>query len=322
MEAIGPDLRLRMATRNRVIWSTIAAMFVAVVIGCVRTDLSVGLNVLAPVLELIPVLLAIAHFYRRWRPDPWISIGAESCAQLTLILFLGALLTYLFATFGFPYRDAELHAADQWLGLDWRAYLRFVDSHPLLSTVSRFTYGSMAVQYAFTIGVLSATSRFLRIQHYVLALTIALGISIAAFTFAPAVGTYAFLEIPPSSYANLDPILTFKQMHHLEAVRHHAWTVINELEGLISFPSFHTASGLLFIWALYPIRKLRWWIVALNAALIASAPVHGAHYFIDIAGGFAVALIAVGAVSWMREGHHVQARISEPARLAEPVSAQ
>jgi membrane-associated phospholipid phosphatase len=182
----------------------------------------------------------------------------------------------------------------------------------------------MAVQYALTIAALTATSRFLRVQQYQAALTIALVVSICVFTLVPAVGTYAFLNVSPENYAALDPILTFKQMQHLEAMRNHSWSAIRELEGLISFPSFHTASGVLFVWALYPIRKLRWWIVALNVAMIASAPLQGAHYFIDIVAGVGVALAAVSAVSavsLVRSGDYASGPAAVPAGVAEPAAA-
>jgi membrane-associated phospholipid phosphatase len=118
-------------------------------------------------------------------------------------------------------------------------------------------------------------------------------VTLAIFTFVPAVGAYAYLRVPAEHYANLAPILTFEQMQHLEAMRNGSWPVIRDMEGLISFPSFHTVSAILFGWALFPVRKLRWWALALNAALIASTPVQGAHYFIDILGGALVAAYAI-----------------------------
>jgi membrane-associated phospholipid phosphatase len=70
---------------------------------------------------------------------------------------------------------------------------------------------------------------------------------------------------------------------------------LNDLEGLITFPSFHTTGGLLFAWALLKTPYLRWPALAINGALIASTPVVGAHYFIDLVGGAAVAAISLFA---------------------------
>lgn len=40
-------------------------------------------------------------------------------------------------------------------------------------------------------------------------------------------------------------------------------------------------------------------MLALNLALIAATPIDGAHYFIDILGGGAVAALAITASSWL-----------------------
>lgn len=313
MRAIEPTHQVQVARNGRVIWGIVAVMMVAVVLGNELAGLSIDTSIIAKIAGLILMLIAIAYFYRRWRVDPWISFGAESCAQIVAILALGAFLMYPLATIGLPYRDAELHAIDLWMGLDWEAYLRFVNAHPLLCFVSKLAYSSMAVQYAFTIFVLVASSRFLRIQQYVVAVAVALAITLAVFTFTPSIGTYAFLKIQPESYARLDPVLTFNQMYHLDAMRTHSWSVIHELEGLISFPSFHTVSAVLFTWALYPIRKLRLWVAVLNVALVISAPLQGAHYFVDILGGIATATLALCIVSSRAFGYSSLQR-TEPSK--------
>jgi membrane-associated phospholipid phosphatase len=107
------------------------------------------------------------------------------------------------------------------------------------------------------------------------------------------------LHIPQSDYANLTPSVPYEHIRHLEAMRTGARFLIREdsLEGLITFPSFHTVCGLLFIWALYPLRQLRWWVVGLNAAMILSTPIEGAHYFIDLIGATVVAALAVYGAS-------------------------
>ena len=222
MRAIEPTHQVQVARNGRVIWGIVAVMMVAVVLGNELAGLSIDISIIAKIAGLILMLIAIAYFYRRWRVDPWISFGAESCAQIVAILALGAFLMYPLATIGLPYRDAELHAIDLWMRLDWEAYLRFVNAHPLLCFVSKLAYSSMAVQYAFTIFVLVASSRFLRIQQYVVAVAVALAITLAVFTFTPSIGTYAFLKIQPESYARLDPVLTFNQMYHLDAMRTHS----------------------------------------------------------------------------------------------------
>jgi hypothetical protein len=130
MPDINPDEAQAVVDTNRVIWGVAALMLVGVCIGFRVANLS--FDPLSGTREYLVVgaCVAIAFYYRRWRPDPWISIGAETSAQLAIILTLGLLLSYPLAAAAFPYRDAELHALDVWLGFNWQSYLRFMNEHP------------------------------------------------------------------------------------------------------------------------------------------------------------------------------------------------
>lgn len=65
------------------------------------------------------------------------------------------------------------------------------------------------------------------------------------------------------------------------------------MTGLVSFPSFHTAAGVLFI--RYSKRLTLIWplMVALNGVMIVATMVRGSHYFSDLIGGAAVAFVAI-----------------------------
>jgi len=287
------DAQPRIAVNSRILWGIIALMATTDVFAYRETGLGIDFHGSFRAFFILPLIVAVQFYYRYFRPDRWIATGAESCAQIASILLLGMMLTYPLATLAFPYQDHALHAMDVWLGLDWQAYLDFLNASPALGLLSKAVYCSMQLQYPLVILALTASSRFLRLQQYILTVLIALAMTLVIFTFMPAVGAYAYLRVPAEHYANLAPIVTFEQMQHLEAMRNGTWSVIRDMEGLISFPSFHTISAILFSWALFPFKKLRWWVLTLNAALIASTPVQGAHYFIDVLGGALVAVFAV-----------------------------
>ena len=63
--------------------------------------------------------------------------------------------------------------------------------------------------------------------------------------------------------------------------------------GLICFPSFHTTGGILFMWALWPLRWARWPGIAVNVIMLAAIPIIGSHYLIDMIAGVALALMAI-----------------------------
>ena len=75
---------------------------------------------------------------------------------------------------------------------------------------------------------------------------------------------------------------------------------LNNLEGLITFPSFHTAIAILFAWAVW--RTPYVWFAGLvtNVLMILSTPLSGSHYVIDLAGGAVVATVAIALASRVR----------------------
>ncbi|HUN95419.1 MAG TPA: phosphatase PAP2 family protein [Bradyrhizobium sp.] len=307
MQGVDRDMDIRLIENNRIIWSVVALLMMANFFGYRAAGLGIDFHGSFKAFFIIPAVYAVSLYYRYRRPDPWIARGVEGCAQAMSILLLGMMLTYPLATLDFPYRDSQLHAADVWMGIDWQAYLEFFNTRPILGLLSKAAYCSMQLQYPLVILALTASSRFLRLQQYILAIAIALLITLLIFTFVPAVGAYAYLGIPPEHYSNLGPIVLFEQMRHLEAMRTGSWSVISNMEGLISFPSFHTISAILFTWAIFPLRRLRWWTLGLNSALIASTPIQGAHYFIDVVGGLLVATIAIFGARLLARDREVSA---------------
>lgn len=295
MSSDTPDLTA-FAPANRIIWLLIAAMAVGLAVSYWAAGLSLDLWSGWQILILLPLCFLVAWYYRYRRIDPWISAGAGAAAQLTLILLLGTLLSYAAAAPAFPYRDAELYAADRALGFDWRSYLAFFNAHPIAGSIGNIAYFSMKLQIPLILIVLVATSRIVKLQQFVIATAASLAITLAVFVFVPAVAYYAYLGIHPSDFSNLTPSTPYAHIRHLEEIRSGLVRVVrfNDLEGLITFPSFHTVSALLYAWALWPIRRLRWPAVVVNVLMIASTPIDGAHYAIDIIGGIVVAIVAIG----------------------------
>ena len=100
----------------------------------------------------------------------------------------------------------------------------------------------------------------------------------------------------------LSPVTTAQQLVHIDALRSGQHTHVTGMEGLITFPSFHAVWAILFMWGFYPIKQLRYGAIMLNLSVLASTPIQGAHYFIDLIGGTAVATIAIyGATRLLRD---------------------
>jgi hypothetical protein len=61
-------------------------------------------------------------------------------AQIVLITVVMSPLTYAAAAANFPLQDANLLAIDRALGLDWAAYVAFVNEHPVLAAWLSYGY--------------------------------------------------------------------------------------------------------------------------------------------------------------------------------------
>lgn len=274
---------------SRLLWNLIVVVTVAVVAAYWAAGLSIDYRAI-PVLPLCAIPAILNRFQRT---DNELVYAAESIAQIILISFLGAAFAYAAATLHLPYRDAELIAADHWLGLDLRAYIDFVDARPWLAGLSAYVYCSMMWQPVVVFVVLMASRNVARLQVFSIALIISLLVTIAIFAMFPALGFYGYANIDPDTFHHLRLFWNFAG--HLEALRSGALRAIplNDIRGIVSFPSYHTAAAVLAVWAVWPARTIRWPMLVLNALMAASAPIEGAHYFVDIIGG---ALVGTGSV--------------------------
>ena len=276
-------------------WGTLLVMLAAG-ISVAACGLSVDFKSNPTLLLLAAAYAAITFFYRSIRRDERLSQALVAVAQLLLIMLFGLLCSYAATVTAMPYRDAELLAIDRWLGFDRTSYLRFFTDSAWKVHLSNFIYLSMLPQLAITPLFLIMTNRMEHLQRFVAAYGIALISTVAIFVFVPAVGAFVYFDLTPAQYAAL-PIDVYTQARTLDALRSGGLKIIrlDNLEGLIAFPSFHTAAAILYGWALWPMKSIRWPIAALNLAIISTTPVCGAHYAIDVIAGAAVALGSIAA---------------------------
>jgi membrane-associated phospholipid phosphatase len=278
-------------------WIPIAIMSAALVLGVALTGFSIEPWGLAASLGFVALYagFAYANAHSPSRRDPQVIFVLGSTAQIVLVTVVMSPLTYVAAATGLPLRDAELLALDRALGLDWAAYVGFVNDHPALSAWLDYGY-SMIRWPLFAIPVvLTAARRYGRLQDFTLAFALALMATTIVSALVPAVGVYQQIGLDPSALAHINPQAYLDQVRDLEPVRTGALRQIDlfGLAGIVTFPSFHAASAVLYAWALWPVRWMRPIALAANAAMMASTPIDGGHYFSDLLAGVAVALAAI-----------------------------
>lgn len=207
------------------------------------------------------------------------------------------LFNHLTFTQSGPYVDAALSRADQWLGLSWFGYASWVDSHPLVSWLVNNAYSALTPVsiVAFVIAALAAR-RGVAEEFLLLFTVLAIAVSLFAVVF-PALGTMVYY---PEDVARLENLRGYGAFHvpYFEYLRHdpapRMW--LEDLPGLATFPSFHTAMGLLVVYA----ARDRWLLLVpatiYSGLMIMGTPVFGSHYFVDLIAGSAITVAAIVAL--------------------------
>ena len=251
-----------------------------------------GLRSTAPIFLLL-VIAWVAHVWmpgsrREWhRADTLLAL-----MMLATVSYCLGPLQYVAVSLQRPLIDTTLAAADTAMGIHVPAIVDWASRHDILSRCLSLAYYSYLPQLGIPLLIAgmwyrdrSAVWEFLFNFHVCATITVfclAVWPADSAFTF------YGFESLLNQA----------RFIRHFAALRQGTLSAVDpgDLEGLVSFPSLHVAGALAVTWAM---RRYRYWLAGLtglNAALIAATVVLGAHYFIDLIGGFVV--FAVSAASW------------------------
>ncbi len=227
--------------------------------------------------------------------DPKLIFPLGAISQLLLIATIMGPLTYVAAVTNWPLQDRALLAIDRAMGMDPEMIARYVNDRDWLGALLVRSYTLIKIILVAIPLVLALTSRFVRLQVFVLAFSLTLIMTLLISTFTPAVGTYYGLNIDPAQFSSLDASMYQAQLRDILALRDGSLRHLElfKITGIVSFPSFHAASAVLYIWALWPVRYVGGAAVVLNLLMMASTPVIGAHYMIDVFGGVALAVIGI-----------------------------
>ncbi|CAN5304215.1 phosphatase PAP2 family protein [soil metagenome] len=279
---------------RRVAWSAILLILLVDLVWLSFSSVSVlPLSLLGP-LAVAGAMAAAAWYYRDRRGELKLADAIECTGQMTAFMGVGALLSYLMATLGFPLQDAAFQAADRSLGLDWLVYLKAVDARPWLGALFALAYASFLPQVLILIVLLCFTGRGEVARIMVLAMMLAGAVTIFISGFAPAMAMFVHLGLGPADYPNLSPGASFVHVDDMRMLRSGAPFVVDlsKAQGIITFPSYHAALGLLMLLGGYAHPWLRLPFVLINLTMIAATPIDGGHYFFDVSAGLAIACAA------------------------------
>jgi membrane-associated phospholipid phosphatase len=215
-----------------------------------------------------------------------------------LICLVGALASYPVAADTHGFEDFALARTDRLLRFNWISWYDVVAAHPWLQLAETIAYQTIFVSPALLLGYFAYSGRRAEARLFIASFWLAAVVTLLLFTLAPAEGPLAYLwhgRIPymPQSglyQAQVIPLLRHHEVHSV---------AVSSIHGLVCAPSFHTVSAVLYIIAAWPIRKLRWPLLALNVAMLLATPVEGTHYLTDMIVG---ALVAIAASVAVRRG--------------------
>ncbi len=236
---------------------------------------------------------------------------------LFIILAFMALrvLNHLTMSIPFAYVDDGLAKLDAILGFNWLAYAEWVAGRPLVVKAFQLSYTALTLVAIAVFAILFAARRidrareFVRLVFWSGLVTTVIGLFIPA---KAAMDRFAASDLQ----AIFGPDAGVYPIPYLNVLRSNVPHVLNldELPGLVAMPSLHTACGLLIAYSYRKIWLLQPLSIMYAVVMIASTPIMGGHYFVDLIGGGLLVAVVIFADNRIR--HSVGA--TSPAGL--PVS--
>lgn len=210
------------------------------------------------------------------------------------------IFNHLTMSLAFPLADPWLDSWDKALGLDWMAYFTFVQSNRPLASLFDMAYIGFDGASLFGFLALVVMGYFRRARYFCEIFLVTAAISTTIAMFFPAVAAVVFNFGDVSQLEGFGSAPGIYHMEQFLALRVAETPSINLLsaQGLATFPSFHAAGGILLI-AGFLRTRLSWLVIAFSVTMIASVPVFGGHYFIDVLAGTLLA-VAVSVLNARR----------------------
>jgi len=246
--------------------------------------------------------MGIGLFYTLVRPDERLSALAFGGAYLISFTFAAAIMSYLGTSLGLPLLDPYFAGADAALGVDWLGILESVDNRPITGKLLRFAYDTSMPQIAAACLVLTATRQLTRLADFLALFTVTSLVTILASSVLPAAGAFVFYDPPTALRGVVGHDAGIWHLQHFEALRSGTMRAIDPgaIQGLVTFPSFHTALAVITTWAFWRTPYLAYPALGLNLLVIASTVPVGGHYVVDVLAGAAIAAASIAVLERRR----------------------
>ena len=185
--------------------------------------------------------------------------------------------------------------SDRFLGFDGVSYLRWHAERPFFAELCRVSYLMLSNMALVIIVILAYRGQAERLARFTIATTVSLSIVYVIAIFVPSYGAY--VQHGMASHIHPGLMVKFSDFKPAyDALRAGTVDVYADLVpvGAISFPSFHTTTVLLYIWAAWR-TPARWLVVVQQALCFLAIPVQGPHFVADMIAGGAIGIAALAA---------------------------
>jgi membrane-associated phospholipid phosphatase len=233
---------------------------------------------------------------------------------IAAIGLVGTTFSYLSTSLSWPLRDGDLAIIDRAIGFDWPAFLAWTNNHPLIAVILKTAYRTAGPQLMLAFVYLSFSRSGKSLDEFIAIFAITSLLTGIGMTLIPAEGAYAYYHPTDDQFSVYG--LNAGTWHHetLVALRTDAAFVLDfsDAQGLVTFPSFHTALAVITSYVMRVSRIFAAPIAALNCIVIVGTITEGGHHLTDvIAGG----LIAIFAILFVRR-LNLSRRLAPGARIA------
>jgi hypothetical protein len=244
----------------------------------------------------------------------------RSLLLITAIGSVGLIFTYLATSSALPLQDSLLAGLDGQLGFHWLSFLSAVNDPPFLAGLLVKAYGSTALLTQGVVIWLSIRGSGERLSEFLALLCLSsLGLAVGML-LVPAAGAFVYFEPARQLFDNFTAGgQMWPFLDAFNGLRDGSLTKIDisSVQGVVSFPSFHTMLGIITTYALRDTRALLIPAIALNGTMIVATLPVGGHYLADV---LAAAAICLAAIHWVRHGFG-QSTLSRPS-LADLSSSE
>jgi hypothetical protein len=215
------------------------------------------------------------------------------------------LLTYLVTSLNFPMADPWLQAFDALVGFSPAALVGEVRANPVIDSWSLWFYDVIALETILTVVLMAFLRKRVLLEQFVCQMMAGGAVCAISGCFLPGAGPAYNHGIDPADWQ-------LSYLNHFLSLRSGETFVfsLQEAEGIITFPSFHTAWAimLILVWR----QQTKWLSVPVGLVsllIILSTLTTASHYSIDLIGGAFLALFCwwvserVTAFSYQEDGN-------------------